>query len=54
MADWGFSNEMNSKYLIHDRDSKFCDSFREIIISGAIERRTRLDGMLKYYYREAA
>lgn len=37
MADWGFLNEMNCKYLIHDRDSKFCESFREIIKSSSIK-----------------
>ncbi|MDY6894971.1 MAG: helix-turn-helix domain-containing protein [Thermotogota bacterium] len=37
MADLGFLNEMNCKYLIHDRDSKFCESFREIIKSAGIK-----------------
>ncbi len=35
MADWGFLS--GSKYLIHDRDSKFCKSFRSIIKSGGVE-----------------
>ena len=29
MEEWGFLN--NCKYLIHDRDTKFTDSFRAII-----------------------
>lgn len=29
MADWGFLKD--SRYLIHDRDTKFCDSFISII-----------------------
>jgi integrase-like protein len=35
MADWGFLS--NCKYLIHDRDSKFCNSFCSIIKSGGVE-----------------
>ena len=35
MTDWGFLN--GSKYLIHDRDSKFCNSFRSIITSIGIK-----------------
>ncbi|MGA1870155.1 MAG: integrase core domain-containing protein [bacterium] len=35
MADWGFLN--GYRYLIHDRDSKFCDSFRESIRSSGVE-----------------
>ena len=35
MADWGFLSR--SKYLIHDRDYKFCKSFRSIIKSGGVE-----------------
>jgi Integrase core domain len=35
MADWGFLS--NCKYLIHDRDSKFCKSFRSIIRFGGAE-----------------
>ncbi len=37
MADWGFLNEMDCKYLIHDRDTKFCELFREIIKSCVIK-----------------
>ena len=37
MADLGFLNEMGCKYLIHDRDSKFCKSFRETIKSAGIK-----------------
>jgi putative transposase len=35
MADWGFLN--GCKYLIHDRDTKFCKSFRSIIASMGIK-----------------
>ena len=35
MADWGFLSKC--KYLIHDRDSKFCNSFSNIIRSGGVE-----------------
>jgi hypothetical protein len=35
MDDWGFLN--NCHYLIHDRDTKFCRSFRTIIQSGLVE-----------------
>lgn len=35
MADWGFLS--GCCYLIHDRDSKFCKSFDNIIKSGGVE-----------------
>ncbi len=35
MADWGFLSDC--KYLIHDRDSKFCKSFCSITKSGGVE-----------------
>ena len=35
MDEWGFLE--NCKYLIHDRDSKFTDSFHAIIKSGCVE-----------------
>ncbi len=35
MADWGFLS--GCKYLSHDRDSKFCKSFRSMIKSGGVE-----------------
>ena len=35
MDEWGFLSEC--KYLIHDRDSKFCSSFDAIIKSGGVE-----------------
>jgi len=35
MADWGFLSDC--KYLIHDRDTKFCKSFCGIIKSGGVE-----------------
>ena len=35
MADFGFLS--NCKYLIHDRDSKFCASFASIIKSGGVK-----------------
>ena len=35
MNEWGFLE--NCQYLIHDRDSKYCHSFREIIKSGEVK-----------------
>jgi putative transposase len=35
MDEWGFLN--NCRYLIHDRDAKYCRSFREIIESGDVK-----------------
>ncbi len=35
MDKWGFLN--NCRYLIHDRDTKFCQSFRTIIESGDVK-----------------
>jgi transposase InsO family protein len=35
MDEWGFLN--NCRYLIHDRDTKYCRSFREIIESGDVK-----------------
>ena len=35
MADYGFLS--NHQYLIHDRDSKFCNSFRCIVQSGEVK-----------------
>jgi len=35
MDEWGFLEEC--RYLIHDRDTKFTDSFRSIVISGQVE-----------------
>ena len=35
MDEWGFLS--NCKYLIHDRDSKFCRSFCSIIRSGCVK-----------------
>ena len=35
MADWGFLEDC--RYLIHDRDTKFCRSFRSIIASMGIK-----------------
>ena len=35
MDEWGFLD--NCRYLIHDRDTKFTDSFRAIIKSGHVE-----------------
>ncbi len=35
MSGWGFLE--GCRYLIHDRDSKFCNSFRSIIKSGGVE-----------------
>ncbi len=35
MAEWGFLS--GCEYLIHDRDTKFCNSFCSIIKSGGVE-----------------
>jgi len=35
MDEWGFLG--NCRYLIHDRDTKYCHSFREIIESGDVK-----------------
>ena len=35
MDEWGFLG--HCRYLIHDRDSKYCHSFREIIKSGDVK-----------------
>jgi len=35
MDEWGFLG--NCRYLIHDRDTKYCQSFRNIIESGDVK-----------------
>jgi hypothetical protein len=35
MDEWGFLD--NYSYLIHDRDTKYCQSFRKIIKSGDVK-----------------
>jgi len=35
MDEWGFLG--NCRYLIHDRDNKYCQSFRKIIKSGQVK-----------------
>jgi hypothetical protein len=35
MDEWGFLD--NCRYLIHDRDTKYCQSFRDIIESGDVK-----------------
>ena len=35
MDEWGFLT--NCQYLIHDRDTKYCQSFRRIIESGGVK-----------------
>ena len=35
MDEWGFLD--NCRYLIHDRDAKYCQSFRNIIESGDVK-----------------
>jgi putative transposase len=35
MEEWGFLRDC--RYLLHDRDTKFCRSFRELIESGSVE-----------------
>ena len=34
MDEWGFLD--NCSYLIHDRDTKYCQSFRDIVESGDV------------------
>jgi len=53
MEGWGFLS--SCKYLIHDRDSKFCNSFCSIIKSGGVEplkfplQSPNLKEMVPYY-----
>jgi putative transposase len=35
MEDFGFM--INRRYLLHDRDSKYCSSFRQIIEAGSVK-----------------
>ena len=35
MQGWGFLR--GCRYLLHDRDTKFCQSFRELMESGSVE-----------------
>jgi hypothetical protein len=35
MEEWGFLR--GCRYLLHDRDTKFCASFRELIKSGSVK-----------------
>ena len=35
MEEWGFLR--GCRYLLHDRDTKFCASFRELVESGSVE-----------------
>jgi hypothetical protein len=35
MDEWGFLD--NCRYLIHDRDTKYCQSYRDIIESGGVK-----------------
>ena len=35
MKDWGFL--AHSRYLLHDRDGKFCPVFREVIQAGKVK-----------------
>ena len=35
MDEWGFLE--GCQYLIHDRDTKYCQSFRDIIESGDVK-----------------
>src|SRR5665811_660061 len=39
MQKWGFL--ANSRYLLHDRDSKFCSSFRQLIEAGRVKTMPR-------------
>ena len=35
MEEWGFLRDC--RYLLHDRDTKFCGTFRELMESGSME-----------------
>ena len=35
MKDWGFL--ATSRYLLHDRDGKFCSAFREVMQAGKVK-----------------
>jgi len=35
MEEWGYLR--GCRYLLHDRDTKFCESFRELIESGSVK-----------------
>jgi len=35
MADWGLLE--NARFLIHDRDSKFCEAFRSILKRASVD-----------------
>ena len=35
MEEWGF--QRGCRYLLHDRDTKFCGTFRELMESGSIK-----------------
>jgi len=35
MEQWGCRSGW--RYLLHDRDTKFCESFRELIKSGSVK-----------------
>jgi hypothetical protein len=35
MKDWGFL--ATSRYLLHDRDGKFCPAFREVMQAGKVK-----------------
>jgi hypothetical protein len=36
MEEWGCLK--GYRYLLHDRDAKFCQSFRELIKTGSVNR----------------
>ena len=53
LADIGFLS--GCRYLLHDRDAKFCAAFDGILeAAGRICTRERLGALLKFYHREAA
>ena len=37
MADVGWLTQVGAKYLIHDRDTKFCGRWKEVLASGGVE-----------------
>jgi putative transposase len=48
MEEWGFLS--GCRYLLHDRDTKFCASFRELIESGSIKTKQRYSALHLHRY----
>jgi hypothetical protein len=52
MEEWGFLS--GCRYLLHDRDTKFCASFRELIESGSIKTKQRYSALRLHRYQHAS